>query len=164
MTSYLQAEGIENWRSNKLATMHIEPTKVERKYVSYDPVPLLRLEGQLISWKLKPLTTPSNAARGIIRYGTSLGIQWPLDSSLWDGKQPSPIESPIESRERERELSIILAISKTQVPGLTNPIVKGVASMWFWLPLATAPEHKVAEDDQMAQTCWQFRLRALLNK
>lgn len=32
-------------------------------------------------------------------------------------------------RERERELSIILPISKTQVPGLTNPIVKGVASM-----------------------------------
>lgn len=49
MTSYLQAEGLENWRSNALATMHIEPTKVERKYVSYDPVPLLRLEGQLIS-------------------------------------------------------------------------------------------------------------------
>lgn len=49
MTSYLQAESLENWRSNALATMHIEPTKVERKYVSYDPVPLLRLEGQLIS-------------------------------------------------------------------------------------------------------------------
>ena len=44
MTSYLQAESLENWRSNALATMHIEPTKVERKYVSYDPVPLLRLE------------------------------------------------------------------------------------------------------------------------
>ena len=38
ITSYIEAEGLQNWRSSALATMHIEPGKVERKYVTFDPV------------------------------------------------------------------------------------------------------------------------------
>ena len=38
ITSYIEAEGLQNWRSSALVTMHIESGKVERKYVTFDPV------------------------------------------------------------------------------------------------------------------------------
>lgn len=38
MRSYVKAEGLEGWRASPLATMHVEATKAERKWVTLDPV------------------------------------------------------------------------------------------------------------------------------
>jgi len=84
MTSYLQAEGLENWRSNALATMHIEPTKVERKYVSYDPVAEDDQMAQTCwQFRLRFLGLGVSGIDSLVDVMTSIRTAWIIEVNGW---------------------------------------------------------------------------------
>lgn len=110
ITSYIEAEGLQNWRSSALATMHIEPGKVERKYVTFDPVADEdQMDQTCLGYRLRFLGFGVSGIDSLSDVMTSIRTSWILEVNGWNLSGNIDIELLVVGNFDWEEVALILS-------------------------------------------------------